>query len=223
MTAEYRESLHLGYRYFDSAGEEVEFPFGHGLSYTSFAWSDVAVAVSPSGDDVTVNLSVTNTGSRVGSEVVQVYVHDVESSVFRPEQELRGFAKVALEPGASEAVSIRLPQRAFSFWDVDSRSWVLESGRFEIRVARSSRDVVWRGDVDLSGQAAPHERDEPSAYRAPSGNSDSRSPISSVCSDIRCHRTSPLDRGGSLSTPPSVTCSRPGRDGFFGAFWRVRP
>ncbi|SDZ10196.1 glycoside hydrolase family 3 C-terminal domain-containing protein [Herbiconiux ginsengi] len=168
-TAEYRESLYVGYRYFDSVGAEVAFPFGHGLSYTSFVWSDVAVAVSPGGDEVSVQLVVTNTGSRAGSDVVQVYVHDVESSVFRPEQELRGFAKVSLEPGADTRVSIRLPRRAFSYWNTVSQGWVLEPGLFEIRVGRSSRDILWQGGVELSGDAAePLRHDEPAAYRIPS-------------------------------------------------------
>jgi beta-glucosidase len=171
VTVEYRESLYVGYRYFDSVGVDVAFPFGHGLSYTSFAWSEVAVVVSADGGDVSVSvdLVVRNTGSRAGSEVVQVYVHDVESNVFRPEQELRGFAKVSLEPGAGSPVSIRLDRRAFSFWDTASQAWVLEPGRFEIRVARSSRDVRGQGTVDLSGDAAASLRgDEPAAYRSPS-------------------------------------------------------
>ncbi|MFB2598437.1 glycoside hydrolase family 3 C-terminal domain-containing protein [Herbiconiux sp. P17] len=173
-TAEYRESLYVGYRYFDSVGAEVAFPFGHGLSYTSFAWSDVAVSVvgDGDGDGALVQLVVTNTGSRAGSDVVQVYVHDVSSSVYRPEQELRGFAKVSLEPGAAAAVSIRLPRRAFSFWNAASQTWVLEAGRFEIRVARSSRDIRWQGSVDLSGDAGAllggDGPAEPVAYRTPS-------------------------------------------------------
>ncbi|MCS5719784.1 glycoside hydrolase family 3 C-terminal domain-containing protein [Herbiconiux sp. CPCC 205763] len=177
VTVEYRESLYVGYRYFDSVGSDVAFPFGHGLSYTSFAWSDVAVSTDADGDVVTVQLTVTNTGDRAGSEVVQVYVHDVESSIFRPEQELRGFEKVSLEPGAASRLSIRLDRRAFSFWSPTARGWVLEPGRFEIRVGRSSRDIHWRGTVELGGDGAPEptrptalegSTGEPIAYRSPS-------------------------------------------------------
>jgi beta-glucosidase len=171
VTVEYRESLYVGYRYADSAGVEVAFPFGHGLSYTSFAWSDAAVSVDPGADTVTVRLTLANTGERAGSEVVQVYVHDVSSSVFRPEQELRGFAKVSLDPGGREEVSIRLDRRGFSFWHAETHGWVLEPGRFEIRVGRSSRDIRWRGTVELGGdgRAASSARvDEPEVYRAPS-------------------------------------------------------
>jgi beta-glucosidase len=159
VTVEYRESLFVGYRYFDSALEEVAFPFGHGLSYATFAWSDVECDViaggglagdpDSSGFLVEVKVTVTNTSERAGDEVVQVYVHDEESSVFRPEQELRGFAKVRLEPGGSERVTIRLDRRAFSFWDVESRGWVLEPGRFEIRAGRSSRDILGRSTIEL--------------------------------------------------------------------------
>ncbi len=153
-TVEYRESLYLGYRYFDTVGETVAFPFGHGLSYTSFAWTDVSIAEGADGASAVIELLVANTGERAGSDVVQVYVHDVESTLFRPEQELRGFAKVSLLPGESERVSIVLDPRAFSYWDPARHSWTLEPGRFEVRVARSSRDVVWSGSIGLAGAGA---------------------------------------------------------------------
>jgi beta-glucosidase len=181
VTAEYRESLFVGYRYFDSAHEEVAFPFGHGLSYATFEWSDVECDVIGGGGlagdrdssaflaEVTV--TVTNTSERAGDEVVQVYVHDEESSVFRPEQELRGFAKLRLQPGGSERVTIRLDRRAFSFWDAASGGWVLEPGRFEIRVGRSSRDILGRSIAELwgpSGIVVTGATTGISAYRSPS-------------------------------------------------------
>jgi len=175
-TLEYRESLHLGYRWFDSAGEDVAFPFGHGLSYTTFEFSDAATEVVAD-DAVEVRLTVTNTGGRAGSEVVQVYVHDVESRVFRPEQELRGFAKVELAAGESREVVIRLAARAFQFWSPEAHDWVLEPGWFEIRVGRSSRDIVLRSTVTLgapdaagesaAGGGADGDRDGIAVYRAP--------------------------------------------------------
>jgi beta-glucosidase len=174
-TSEYRESLYLGYRYFDSVGSPVAFPFGHGLSYTTFEWADVAVSPSlsesPSGSgsgSVELRLDVVNTGERAGSEVVQVYVHDVTSSVFRPEQELRGFAKVTLDAGARTTVRIRLDRRAFTFWDSAVHDWVLEPGRFEIRLGRSSRDIRWRTTIDLDGDIVASRPDDPEAYRMPS-------------------------------------------------------
>ena len=153
VTTEYRESLYVGYRYFDSAHEPVAFPFGHGLSYTSFAWTDADAGALADGSDglVEVSLTVTNTGERAGTEVVQLYLRDPSTRVFRPEQELRGFAKVELQPGASERVTIRLDRRAFSFWDASAHRWTMEPGRFELRLARSSRDVVWRTGIELPG------------------------------------------------------------------------
>lgn len=186
-TVEYRESLYVGYRWFDSADEEVAFPFGHGLSYTTFEWTDVAAEVVDD-DTVEVRVTVTDTGDRAGSEVVQVYVHDIESSVFRPEQDLRGFAKVELDAGQTQEVVIRLDARAFQYWSTARSDWVLEPGAFEIRVGRSSRDILWSTTVTLgatggtggtgatgarAGAAAPEpthggEASEIQAYRSPS-------------------------------------------------------
>src|SRR4029079_1255324 len=123
-----------GYRGYDKAGQEVAFPFGFGLSYTTFDVSQLEVTTTGSVADgnlaATVNVVVTNTGQVAGAEVVQVYVRDVESSVGRPVPELKGFAKVELAPGGSQRVSITLDQRAFSFWSVLRHDWVVESGTF---------------------------------------------------------------------------------------------
>ena len=140
---EYREGLYVGYRFHDSAGVPARFPFGHGMSYTTFEWSTPElVATAEHGVDVEVRLQVTNTGGRAGSDVVQVYVRDVESSVHRPDKELKGFAKVHLEPGETADVVVALDRRSFAVWDVAAHDWLVESGDFEILVARSSVDVV---------------------------------------------------------------------------------
>jgi beta-glucosidase len=144
----YGEELFMGYRGFDARGTEPAFCFGHGLSTTTFDWSTASLS-TPSVDEselvddagVEVLLTVTNTGDRAGADVVQVYVTDVASSLRRPPQELKGFAKVHLEPGASTEVAITLPRRAFAAWDPAASDWVVEPGAFEVRVARSSRDV----------------------------------------------------------------------------------
>jgi beta-glucosidase len=151
---QYREGLYVGYRYFDSAGIPVLFPFGHGLSYTQFEFSDLTLSEDAiaQGDGVLVNVDVTNTGAMAGSEVVQLYVHDVESSVYRPQQELKAFAKVALEPGATRRVTLELDDAAFAVYDTTAQSWVVEAGQFEIRVGASSRDIRLQCVMSVSSE-----------------------------------------------------------------------
>ncbi len=149
--SEYRESVYVGYRYYDSAKTEVLFPFGHGLSYTTFAYDDLEVRTADDGQGASVAVQVTNTGSRPGWEVVQVYLHDRESSLFRPAQELRGFAKVWLQPGESRQVQIDLGRRAFAFWDIRAHAWAVEGGAFEIRIGASSRDIRATAAIEVQG------------------------------------------------------------------------
>ncbi|GAA3697037.1 glycoside hydrolase family 3 C-terminal domain-containing protein [Microlunatus aurantiacus] len=141
----YGEGLFIGYRGYDASALEVAFPFGFGLSYTSFEVTDLAVDTHGSVSDgdlaATVTVTVTNTGAVAGAEVVQVYVRDVESSVARPVRELKGFAKIALAPGESRRVSVELDQRAFSFWSVRHGRWAVEAGDFVIGAGAHSRDL----------------------------------------------------------------------------------
>lgn len=137
---QYREGPYVGYRFHDTAGVPARFAFGHGLSYTSFEWTDVSVTGERT--DLTVSVTVTNTGDRPGSDVVQVYVHDRESSVHRPAKELKGFAKVHLAPGASETVAIELDRRAFAVWDAAAQDWLVETGAFDLAIGRSSVEAV---------------------------------------------------------------------------------
>ena len=149
----YGEGLLIGYRWYDSHELEVSYPFGHGLSYTSFEYSDLSIELLADGPDprVQVSLTVANTGARAGAEVVQVYVGDPVASVYRPAQELRGFEKVALEPGASAKVSIELDQRGFAYWHTPRGEWVVEGGEFEIRVGSSSRAIRLTDTITLAG------------------------------------------------------------------------
>ena len=141
----YGEGVFVGYRGYDASALEVSYPFGYGLSYTTFAISDVAAIVDGSveGGDlaVTVNAVVTNTGEVAGAEVVQVYVGDLESEVARPVRELKGFARVGLEPGASTMISVVLDERAFAYWSSRHGRWTVEAGEFVIAVGSSSRDA----------------------------------------------------------------------------------
>jgi len=145
----YGEGLLIGYRWYDAHRLPVAYPFGHGLSYTSFAYENLAVAVDGAG--ATVTLTVTNTGPRAGQETVQLYVTDPQATVYRPEQELRGFARVTLEPGESKPVTIELGSRAFAYWHPALRRWTVEGGTFGIRVGASSRDIRLETTVELAG------------------------------------------------------------------------
>ncbi|MFY0528875.1 glycoside hydrolase family 3 C-terminal domain-containing protein [Archangium gephyra] len=171
---EYRESLYVGYRYHDAAGTDVLFPFGHGLSYTTFAYADLALDAERlrDGDTLEVSVTVTNTGPRPGAEVVQVYVHAMAPGVFRPPQELKAFTKVRLAPGESRRVRLTLDRRAFAVWDAAQGGWAVEPGAYEVRVGSSSRDVRARAQAELTSEAPPALRDVPAVYRdvrAPGG------------------------------------------------------
>lgn len=149
----YGEGLLIGYRWYDAHDLEVSYPFGHGLSYTTFDYSDLRVTITDDGEQprVAVALTVTNTGERAGAEVVQVYVGDPAASVYRPAQELRGFSKLRLEPGESGVVTIELDQRAFAYWHTARQEWVVEGGEFDIRVGSSSRDIRLTRAISLTG------------------------------------------------------------------------
>ncbi|GIE46784.1 glycosyl hydrolase [Amorphoplanes nipponensis] len=150
----YGEGLLIGYRWYDAHQLEVAYPFGHGLSYTTFDYTDLSTAVRADGDQPLVDVTVTvvNTGARAGRETVQVYVTDPQAAVYRPEQELRAFTQVSLEPGESTAVTLTLAARAFAYWHPAMRRWVVEGGAFGIRVGASSRDIRLTGTVELAGQ-----------------------------------------------------------------------
>jgi len=135
----YGEGVFVGYRHFDAHDVEPAFCFGHGLSYTTFDYGEATFETH--GDRVTVRVPVTNTGSRQGSEVVQLYVGDVEASVSRPVQELKAFAKVELGPGETRAVSLELDERSFAFWDEASHGWLVEPGGFDLHIGSSSRAI----------------------------------------------------------------------------------
>ena len=139
QSIEYKEGVFVGYRYFDEKNIEPQFPFGHGLSYTTFTYGEPKVEVN--GQNATVALELTNSGKRDGAEVVQLYVHDVESSVPRPKKELKGFKKVFLKPGETQTVTLNLDRRSFAFFDEASGDWKVEPGEFELMLGSSSRDI----------------------------------------------------------------------------------
>ena len=146
----YTESVFLGYRHFDQQKIKPLFPFGFGLSYSTFAFKNLTIspASSSSHDPVTVSFDIANTGTRPAAEVAQLYVGDPHSSVPRPPKELKGFAKVFLEPGETKRVSIPLDGRSFAYYDVKSHAWKTEPGVFNIFVASSAADIQLEGKLN---------------------------------------------------------------------------
>ena len=149
QNAEYREGLYVGYRYYETANKAVRYPFGYGLSYTTFAYSDLQV----SADKVT--FTITNTGSCAGAEVAQLYVAKPDAAVFRPARELKGFAKVFLKAGESKAVTIPLDDKTFRYWNVATDRWEVEGGSYQLLVGANVQDIRLTADITLPGTGAP--------------------------------------------------------------------
>ncbi len=149
-TVEYREGLYIGYRYFTTAEKAVRFPFGYGMSYTTFAYSDMAA------DEQGVSLTVTNTGSVAGTEIVQLYVAKKNSELFRPARELKGFARVTLAPGEKQRITIALDDKAFRFRNVKANRWEIEGGEYELLVGASVEDIRLCEKISVHGTATVH-------------------------------------------------------------------
>jgi beta-glucosidase len=149
----YAEDIYVGYRHFDKAKVEPLFPFGYGLSYTTFKYSNPAFSagtLAPDGS-LTVRVDVTNTGKRTGEEVVQLYVHDVKPVIDRPVRELKGFAKIELKPGETKTVQFSIQPRDLAYFDVPGHQWKANAGEYEIQVGASSREIKVKKTVRLSG------------------------------------------------------------------------
>ncbi|MBR5825737.1 MAG: glycoside hydrolase family 3 C-terminal domain-containing protein [Clostridia bacterium] len=159
LTAEHRESIYVGYRYYDTAEKQVLFPFGYGLSYTNFEYSDIALSADTikNTDSLTVSCKIKNCGDRDGAEIIQLYVRDEESTVFRPEKELRDFCKVFLRSGEEKEVSFTLCKRAFAYYNTNIKDWHVEAGIFEVLIASSSRDIRLSARVQVDSTQAEAE------------------------------------------------------------------
>ena len=159
-TAEYREGLYVGYRYYDTVNKPVRYPFGYGLSYTTFTYSDIHA------DCNSVTFTITNTGKKDGAEVAQVYVACKDGSVFRPNKELKGFAKVFLKAGESKTVTVPLDDKAFRYFNVKTDRWEVETGTYVVCVASSVDDVHLTAAVWVNGSEAPNPYEDLPSYQS---------------------------------------------------------
>lgn len=148
---EYNEHVFVGYRYYETKKMETLFPFGHGLSYTTFEYSNLKLNKTQMSDNdiLTVSVDVTNTGRVAGKEVVQLYVAPEKGEVIRPIRELKGFDKISLEPGETKMVTFQLGRRAFSYWNAEAHDWYVESGKYAIQIGKSSHDIVCEEAVEI--------------------------------------------------------------------------
>jgi beta-glucosidase len=149
--ANYGEGIFIGYRYYDKRKIEPNFPFGYGLSYTTFAYSDITAntKLAKDTDDIIISLKVKNTGKVAGKEVVELYVHEQATETSRPENELKHFEKIALNPGEEKTVSFHLTSRDFAYYSTIAHDWVIKSGKFDIRVGSSSRDLPLQQTIEI--------------------------------------------------------------------------
>lgn len=159
-TVEYREGPYVGYRYFDTADKELLFPFGYGLSYTTFRYSDLEI------EETGVSFRITNSGERDGAEIAQLYIGLPGSAIFRPCRELKGFAKIYLKAGESRKIRIDFDDKAFRYFNVKTNKWEIEEGEYEIAIGASSRDLRLRGTLSRKGTGAPlpYDRDSLKSY-----------------------------------------------------------
>jgi len=152
LHVDYAEDIYVGYRHFDTKKIEPLFPFGYGLSYTKFEYSNLKVTpekLSGHKGTVEVSLQVRNSGKRAGAEVVELYIHDGHASIDRPIQELKGFRRVSLTPGETKVVQFTLDRSALAFFSPTKKEWVAEPGQFDVLVGSSSRDIRVKGSLTL--------------------------------------------------------------------------
>ncbi len=154
--SEYREGVFVGYRYYTSKNMPILFPFGHGLSYTDFAYTNLKISSNSISESeiLTVEVDVTNKGKLTGKEVIQLYVSPKESKVIRPLRELRAFDKIELEPGETKTVTFRLHARAFAYWDMALHDWFVETGCYEIQIGKSAEKIILSEEVAVKGEKA---------------------------------------------------------------------
>lgn len=169
--AQYREGIYVGYRYYDKVGKEVCFPFGHGLSYTTFEYARLTLSQNEmeENEELIVTVMVKNTGAVDGAEVVQLYVGDLEQKVFRPDKELKGFVKVFLHAGEEQQVVFRLGFRSFAIYDTTAGAWIVPAGNYRVSIGASSRDIRLVGDIVVQGTQLQPSYTDQTWYARPHG------------------------------------------------------
>ena len=170
--AQYREGVYVGYRYYDKARKDVAFPFGFGLSYTTFAYSDLTISTKSTSLDepLMVSATIRNCGKKDGAEIVQLYVRYLKEDIYRPEKELKGFVKVCLQPGEEKQVTFTLDRRSFAVYDAAAMVWVVPAGEYAICLAASSRDVRLQQTIQIVGDDLREQTPPmPQWYRMPRG------------------------------------------------------
>jgi beta-glucosidase len=198
-TVEYREGPFIGYRYYETAEIPVRFPFGFGLSYTTYAYSDIQA------NEKSVQFNLTNSGSVAGSEIVQIYVSPSNSKLFRPRSELKGFTKIHLEPGESKSITIPLDDKAFRYFNVKTGQFEIESGIYFIQVGASISDIRLRQDITIEGTSAPIpcRQDELPSYYSGHVSEVSQAEFEILLGrpvpESRWDRSKPLDRNDTFS------------------------
>ena len=175
-TVEYRESIFVGYRYYDAVEKPVLFPFGFGLSYTTFEYSGLKVSAKSfkPGDEVSVSVTVKNTGKVAGAEIVQLYVGRNGSDIYRAPKEMKGFDKVFLQPGESKTVTMALDTRSFAYYNVPAADWAVEGGVYQLLVGAASRDIRLQADIEVTGDGkeallASQKQEAPIYFNLPQG------------------------------------------------------
>ena len=146
---EYREGLYVGYRYYETVDKVVRYPFGYGLSYTTFAYSDLKAT------EKEATFTITNTGEKDGAEIAQLYIAKPDAEIFRPAKELKGFAKVFLKADESKTVTIPLDDKAFRYWNVKTDRWEIEGGNYQILIGASVQDIRLKAEIAVQGTGAP--------------------------------------------------------------------
>lgn len=162
VSVEYKESIFVGYRYYDTNNVEVLYPFGYGLSYTNFEYSKLHIEEK---DDIYVSFTIKNIGNVKGREIAQIYISQEDSIVFKPKKELKGFEKIELKPGEEKSVTVVLSKKDFEYYNVETKKWEIESGKYKILVGKSSKDIVLEQEIEIKSNNKEINKKFPEVYK----------------------------------------------------------